>query len=108
MNTRAYANERTFLAWMRSSVALLGFGFVIAKFDLVLAQMGRPGHALSGGLAVTGSGALLALLATARYLIGRRAPEREGAWSLALPLLSAFLVMALAAYLGVELMHSFP
>jgi putative membrane protein len=28
------ANERTFLAWIRTALALAGFGFVIAKFQL--------------------------------------------------------------------------
>ena len=26
------ANERTFLAWIRTSIAFIGFGFVIVKF----------------------------------------------------------------------------
>jgi len=26
------ANERTFLAWLRTSIALIGFGFAIARF----------------------------------------------------------------------------
>ena len=30
------ANERTFLAWLRTAVALMTFGFVLAKFDLFL------------------------------------------------------------------------
>lgn len=30
------ANERTFLAWVRTGVALIGFGFVIAKFALFI------------------------------------------------------------------------
>ena len=30
------ANERTFLAWVRTSVAVPAFGFVIEKFDLFL------------------------------------------------------------------------
>ena len=28
------AAERTFLAWIRTSVSLMGFGFVIARFAL--------------------------------------------------------------------------
>ena len=32
------ANERTFLAWIRTSVALMGFGFVIVKFAVFLRQ----------------------------------------------------------------------
>lgn len=30
------ANERTFLAWIRTCIALIGLGFVISKFDLFL------------------------------------------------------------------------
>lgn len=33
------ANERTFLAWIRTSIALMGFGFVIVKFNLFLKQI---------------------------------------------------------------------
>jgi putative membrane protein len=29
------ANERTFLAWLRTSVALIGFGFAIARFSIL-------------------------------------------------------------------------
>lgn len=32
------ANERTFLAWLRTSIALIGFGFAIARFSLFLRQ----------------------------------------------------------------------
>jgi putative membrane protein len=28
------ANERTFLAWLRTGIAVIAFGFVIEKFDL--------------------------------------------------------------------------
>jgi putative membrane protein len=30
------ANERTFLAWVRTAIAVIAFGFVIEKFDLFL------------------------------------------------------------------------
>ncbi|MEJ2362577.1 MAG: DUF202 domain-containing protein [Gammaproteobacteria bacterium] len=30
------ANERTYLAWIRTAIALMAFGFVIEKFDLFL------------------------------------------------------------------------
>jgi len=33
------ANERTFLAWIRTSIALMGFGFVIVKFTLFLKEI---------------------------------------------------------------------
>ncbi|MBN3959711.1 DUF202 domain-containing protein [Nostoc sp. NMS8] len=33
------ANERTFLAWLRTSIALISFGFVIARFGIFLHQL---------------------------------------------------------------------
>jgi inner membrane protein YidH len=37
------AAERTFLAWVRTSVSLMGFGFVIAKFALWTREFGLVG-----------------------------------------------------------------
>ncbi|MBP5972800.1 DUF202 domain-containing protein [Brasilonema sp. CT11] len=33
------ANERTFLAWLRTSISLIGFGFAIARFGLFIRQL---------------------------------------------------------------------
>src|SRR5690554_7824105 len=33
------ANERTFLAWVRTALALIGLGFVIVKFALFLKEL---------------------------------------------------------------------
>ena len=30
-----FAAERTFLAWLRTGLALMGFGFVVARFDII-------------------------------------------------------------------------
>ena len=32
------ANERTFLSWVRTSIALIGLGFIISKFSFFLAE----------------------------------------------------------------------
>lgn len=32
------ANERTFLSWLRTSIALVGLGFIIARFGLFLRE----------------------------------------------------------------------
>src|SRR4051794_8084742 len=34
------AAERTFLAWIRTGLALMGFGFVVARFGLFLREIG--------------------------------------------------------------------
>ena len=41
------ANERTFLAWVRTAIAVMAFGFIVEKFDLFLevaapSLVGRP------------------------------------------------------------------
>ena len=33
------AAERTFLAWIRTGLALMGFGFVVARFGLFLREL---------------------------------------------------------------------
>jgi putative membrane protein len=42
------AAERTFLAWIRTGLALMGFGFVVARFGLFLQefQIGQQGQTL--------------------------------------------------------------
>ena len=34
-----FAAERTFLAWVRTGLALTGFGFVVARFGLFLREL---------------------------------------------------------------------
>jgi putative membrane protein len=34
------ANERTFLAWVRTAIAIMAFGFLVEKFDLFLEVAG--------------------------------------------------------------------
>ena len=45
------ANERTFLAWMRTSIGIMAFGFVVVKFALFMKQMSYifqiPDHAVT-------------------------------------------------------------
>ncbi|HZS84919.1 MAG TPA: DUF202 domain-containing protein [Stellaceae bacterium] len=46
------ANERTFLAWLRTGLAVAAFGFVIEKFDLfltIMAQSADGARALAQG-----------------------------------------------------------
>jgi putative membrane protein len=71
------ANERTFLAWIRTSIALMGFGFVIVKFALFVRQIAMalgekqemPGKGYSAiiGVIMVALGAIITLLAYLRY-----------------------------------------
>jgi putative membrane protein len=40
----ALTAERTFLAWIRTGLALMGFGFVVARFGLSLNQLALIQH----------------------------------------------------------------
>ena len=81
--TEYLANERTFLAWVRTSIAIISLGFVLAKFDVWLNQLGArldPGvqnqpavASMSIALAVVGLGGMLAILAAWRYRVVNRA-----------------------------------
>jgi putative membrane protein len=42
------AAERTFLAWIRTGLALMGFGFVVARFGLFLEQLQVVRQAMPG------------------------------------------------------------
>src|SRR5690349_23057307 len=39
-----FAAERTFLAWIRTGLALMGFGFVVARFGLFMREIAASGH----------------------------------------------------------------
>ena len=57
------AAERTFLAWLRTGLALMGFGFVVARFGLFLQQLQLVEHASvprSSGLSLWFGTALIA------------------------------------------------
>jgi putative membrane protein len=59
------ANERTFLAWVRTSIAIMAFGFLVEKFDLFLefASKSLPAHMPSVGGQLIGNIAGLLLIA---------------------------------------------
>jgi putative membrane protein len=38
------ANERTLLAWIRTAIAMIGFGFVVARFGIFLREISEVQH----------------------------------------------------------------
>lgn len=69
------ANERTYLAWMRTAIALLGFGIVIARLRHFLLPNTPGGGLLALGLALSGLSTIV--LSTWHYLAVLRAIERN-------------------------------
>ena len=49
------ANERTMLAWVRTGIALMAFGFAIARFGLFLRQIAHLGGVATAPLGGLGS-----------------------------------------------------
>jgi putative membrane protein len=67
------ANERTYLAWMRSAIALMGFGVLIVRLRILRPPMAPqpPGAGWKLGLAFSIVGLLMVLLSTQHYFAVR-------------------------------------
>lgn len=106
------ANERTFLAWVRTCIAIIAIGFVVARFGLLVRELGpnAPRHTPVGlstgfGVALVISGAALIALATARHREATRAIERGNYHpSAALILLLSASIVVVAILLAIYLL----
>jgi putative membrane protein len=112
------ANERTFLAWIRTAIAVMAFGFLIERFDLFLAAIraeakshpvGDPGHrfASTAGLVFILLGVAMVAIAAVRFFrIGRDIDKSEtvsssgSVYDLVLAALLLLLGLSLFLYLG--------
>ena len=70
-----FAAERTLLAWQRSAIALMGFGFVIERFGLFLEMVTRQpqvsaqrSFSLLFGVLLLVLGAVVALVSARQFL----------------------------------------
>lgn len=79
------ANERTLLAWIRTGIALMAFGFAIARFGLFLREVAEVGQVhVAHGTGSSWIGVVLVVLglvtnaaATVRYSRLRNAIEQR-------------------------------
>jgi putative membrane protein len=111
------ANERTFLAWVRTSIAVTAFGFLVERFDLFLAVMApgaleqkiavhRSEFGQVAGLTLIVAGVVMIVLAALRFVRIARQIDDEKVWpgtgsraDIALAALLALLGIALFLYL---------
>jgi len=71
------ANERTFLAWIRTSIGIMAFGFVVVKFSLFVRQISmllgketlvqQRGYSAIMGIVLVLVGTITSILAYIRY-----------------------------------------
>ncbi|WP_192482993.1 MULTISPECIES: YidH family protein [Cysteiniphilum] len=82
------ANERTYLSWVRTAIALMAFGFLIEKFDIFLRIMAkgvgvRTSNMMSQSAEIIGIlimliAVIIIIISSVRFAINRRnitAPE---------------------------------
>ena len=124
------ANERTFLAWIRTSIGIMAFGFVVEKFALFVRQFThfiktaeiRDGHSLLQfdqvpapqqgissflGVALVGLGALMGFLAFVRFKKVERQIEEDTYYpSRILDALLTLSILAIGLFLVVYLYHN--
>lgn len=107
------ANERTFLAWIRTAVGLMAFGFVIARLGLWLRLVESPTKQGVSVSVLVGAGVVcfasaLSVAASLRFLNVRRAlrsgnpPPSSPALEIALSAGVALVGLVLAAYLTIR------
>lgn len=100
--------ERAMLSWVRTGIALMVLGFMLARFDVLLAVGGHAGGATSllptplVAAAVIAQGAAVCIWAAVRYLRAHKAIEAgdTGAPGPTGPTVVAAGTVALAAVLG--------
>jgi uncharacterized membrane protein YidH (DUF202 family) len=111
------ANERTFLAWIRTSIAIMAFGFVVEKFSLFVKQLSYylgkeatpppTGYSSVIGVILVGLGAAMGVLAFIRYRsVDRQIDEDTYAPSKVLSVLLALSVLVIGFFLVLYLVHS--
>lgn len=105
------ANERTYLAWVRTGITVMMLGFLVERFDIFLIaiasqQPGAPvphiAHSGPLSLSLVALGTFMIFAATVRFLAIKRAIDGEEAQAfrgLWLMLLVSLVMVAFGLYL---------
>ncbi len=118
------ANERTFLAWIRTCIGIMAFGFVVEKFALFMKQIayffgkqGLPestnipplhqGYSSVFGILLVGLGALLGLFSFIKYKrVEKQIEENAYQSSLTLAIALTTLVIVIGIFLVIYLINT--
>jgi len=111
------ANERTFLAWIRTSISIMAFGFVVERFALFVKQvsyyLGKvatpppAGYSSVLGIILVGLGAIMGVLAFFRYkTVERQIDTDTFVPSMLLDILLTLAVLTVGVFLVFSLAHS--
>lgn len=107
------ANERTLLAWTRTSLTLIGLGFVVARFGLFVRELENPGSqprlraSVVIGISLVAAGLVTGAASVVRFFRARAQIDegrfRAEYWpELLLTGVVGVLGVALAVYLAVN------
>lgn len=118
------ANERTFLAWIRTNLGIMAFGFVVEKFSFFIKQVAtflgktelpEPSTAPSSlqnyssifGISLVGIGALLCVFAFLKFMkTEKQINDDTYQSSLLIDILLAILVFSIGVFLVIYLISS--
>jgi uncharacterized membrane protein YidH (DUF202 family) len=115
------ANERTFLSWIRTSIGIMAFGFVVEKFALFMKQLeflvGKPAGHTGGppatpyssifGIVLVAVGALMGVLAFIRYKkVEREIEDDTYKPSMILDISVTLGILAIGVFVIIYMIHS--
>ncbi len=110
------ANERTFLAWIRTSISIMAFGFVVERFSIFMKQLSYfigkettpppAGYSSVLGIILVGLGAIMGVLAFFRYkTVERQIDSDTYVTSTLLGILLTLAVLTVGVFLVLYLVH---
>lgn len=112
------ANERTYLAWVRTSITIMAFGFLIEKFDIFISYIGKTVgdeehfkasmFAEIAGLGLFIVGILIVITATVRFFTYKQLIESDEMMPYSVKktnILLSSLIILLALFLFFYMVH---
>ncbi len=115
------ANERTFLAWIRTSIGLMAFGFVVEKFAFFLKKLSlfigksaidesvalHLGYSSFFGIGLVAFGTFMGVVSFVRYKKVERAIDDDAYRpSLLLDILLTSLIIVMGTFFVIYMVHN--